>query len=273
MILVTGATGFVGQALVARLSNAGREVVAVGRPAPEAIPDGCDTIVHCAARAHVLREDASDPLAVFRVANRDLTLALARAAGVRRFVFLSSIGVNGTETHGTPFRHDDPPAPHSPYAVAKWEAEQGLAEIGRETGLEVVVIRAPLVIGRDPKGNLGSLVAALRRRVPLPLGSVTQNRRDLASLDTLTGLIVRCIDASEAVGQTFLVSDGRTRSTREIFEELASLHGLRPRLLPVPPALLSAGLKLAGRASLASQLLGDLEVDIGHTVRTLGWRP
>lgn len=276
LILVTGATGFVGGHVVEKLEAEGRNVEAVGRPDPRQISPGTDCVVHCAARAHVLAEESADPLAAFRMANRDLTLQLAQTAataGVRRFVFLSSIGVNGSETRGTPFRHDDPPAPHSAYAIAKWEAEQGLALIAEETGLEVVIIRAPLVLGREPKGNLGTLLGAMRRGAMLPLGLVRSNRRDLVSLDTLASLISVLIDHPAAPGGTFLVSDGITRSTRDIVEELGRIHGVKPRFLPVPAGLLGAGLRLIGRHSLASQLLGDLEVDIAHTTETLGWRP
>jgi nucleoside-diphosphate-sugar epimerase len=235
-----------------------------------------DFIVHCAARAHVLKEEAADPLAAFRAVNRDSTLALAEAAaaaGVRRFIFLSSIGVNGNETTGRAFRHDDPPAPHSDYAVAKWEAEQGLKEIAARTGLEVVIIRPPLVIGPNPKGNLGSLLNAVRRGIPLPLGRATRNRRDLVSLSTLTSLIGRCINHPAAAGQVFLVSDDKTLSTREIIASLASMHNLSARFLPVPVRVLSIALKLLGRKSLASQLLGDLEIDMGHTMQSLDWKP
>ena len=294
-ILVTGAGGFVGRAVVARLAREERRVVATGRtapPAPDGMAvlavgdlahadwpaalDGVDAVVHCAARAHVLRDGAADPLAAFRSANTGATLALARAAaanGVRRFIFLSSIGVHGGETHGRPFAPPDVPQPHSPYAIAKWEAEQGLAALARDTGLEVVTIRPPLVLGRDPPGNLGSLVATMRRGLPLPLGAATRNRRDLVSLDTLADLVARAVDHPAAPGAPLLVSDGRPLSTRDVVERLAALHGLTARLLPVPPALLRAGLRLAGRGSLAQQLLGDLEVDMTETCGRLDWTP
>lgn len=294
-ILVTGANGFVGSAVTERLVRDTRTVVAASRVAQvvpsgaislalgnlkafdwSSVLDGIDTVVHCAARAHVLREEATDTLAEFRAVNRDVTLALARAAvgvGVRRLVFISSIGVNGVGTCGTPFMANDVPHPHSPYAVAKWEAEQGLADIARDTGLEIVTIRPPLVIGLGPKGNLGSLVAALRRGLPLPLGAVTANRRDLVSLDTLVDLIVRSIDHPAAPGAPLLVSDGFPLSTRAVIERLAALHELRPKLVSVPAKLLGVSLQLVGRRALAAQLLGDLEVDIAETCRRLDWTP
>lgn len=299
-ILVTGAGGFVGRAVVARLARDGHCVVAAARTPPAVatatraiatgdiahtdwagaewaeVLAGTHAIVHCAARAHVLREESGDPLTVFRAVNRDATLALARAAAtarVTRFVFLSSIGVNGARTYGQGLAATDPVHPHSPYAIAKWEAEQGLLTLARDTGLEVVVIRPPLVIGAQPPGNLGTLVAAMRRGLPLPLGAVTRNRRDLVSLETLADLIARAVDHPGAPGLPLLASDDSPLSTRAIVERLALLHDLAPRLLPVPPSLLALALRLAGRASLADQLLGDLEVDISDTCRRLDWAP
>lgn len=295
-ILVTGATGFLGRAVVAHLTRSGRTVrAAIRGPADgssrvqtfvvgdltadtdwSTALEGVETVVHCAARAHVLKEQAADPLAVFRAVNCEATLSLARqaaAAGTRRLVFISSIGVNGAATLGRAFRHDDPPQPHSPYAISKFEAEQGLRSIEAETGLEVVIIRPPLVMGPDPKGNLGTLNRLIDKRLPLPFGLATRNRRDLVSRENLCRLIEAAIDHRAAAGQTFLVSDGNPISTRTLLERLALDRGRRLILLPVPPALLALALKLAGKGAMASQLCGDLEVDIGHTRDTLGWDP
>lgn len=294
--LVTGASGFIGRAVVAHLASLGRTVIAAGRTAPKA-PDGVrtvaigdiaagidwppllvgvDCVIHCAARAHILKDEAAHPMSAFRLVNRDAALALGRAAaeaGVRRMIFLSSIGVNGGETSGRPFRSGDEPLPHSDYAVAKWEAEQGLAEIAATSGMELVIIRAPLVIGPAPKGNLGSLASAIRRGIPLPLGMVTRNRRDLLSLDVLADLIATCVNAPGAKGGVLLASDGQPRSTRQIVERIAADVGRRARLFPVPPPLLGGALRALGRTALAQQLLGDLEVDIGETCRRLDWKP
>lgn len=296
-VLVTGAGGFLGRAVVAHLAGRGRAVRAGVRTDTGGWPTGTvavrigdladpadvgaaltgvDAVVHCAARAHVLRETTSDPLTLFRQVNTEATLALARRAaeaGVRRFVFISSIGVNGSGTRGRAFRHDDTPHPHSPYAVSKHEAEIGLHALAAETGLEVVVIRPPLILGRDPKGNLATLNHVVARGLPLPFGLVTGNRRDLVSLQTLSDLIETVLDHPSAPGQTFLVSDGAPVSTRALLERMAGWQGRSITLLPVPPALLSLPLRLAGKTALASQLFGDLEVDIDHTRQTLGWSP
>lgn len=296
-ILVTGATGFLGRAVVDAFAGRGRKVSAAVRRDPggwpgsvEAVPvadlsgdtdwstalEGADAVVHCAARAHVLKETATDPLTEFRAVNTEATLALARqaaAAGVRRFVFISSIGVNGAETSGRAFRHDDPPRPHSAYAVSKHEAERGLRAVAAETGLEMVILRPPLIVGPDPKGNLGTLERVIDKGLPLPFGLASRNRRDLVSRDTLCDLIDVVIDHPAAAGETFLVSDGEPVSTRTLLQRMAASRGRSVTLLPVPPALLALPLRLAGKGAMAAQLFGDLEIDIEHTRRTLGWTP
>ncbi len=241
-----------------------------------AVLEHVDTVIHCIARAHVLRDNSADPLAEFRAINRDATLTLAQAAvagGVRRLIFLSSIGVNGNATRGIAFTATDAPHPHSDYAVAKWEAEQALTRLARETGLELVIIRPPLVIGPGAKGNLHMLSAAIARGLPLPFGMITHNRRDLVSIDTLADLVSLAVDHPDAAGGVFLVSDGEALSTREIVERLADLVGKRPRLLSVPAPALRATLRMLGRGNLASQLIGDLEIDIGATEVRLDWSP
>lgn len=291
-ILVTGAAGFLGSALADTLDAKGRSVrravregqgasvVAMGDIGPQtdwsAAVYGVDTIVHCAARAHVVQEELADPLPLFRALNRDATLALARAgaaSGVRRFVFVSSIGVHGGATFGTPFSADDVPCPHSPYAISKWEAEQGLAIVAAETGMEVVIVRPPLVIGPGAKGNLGTIARLIGRGFPIPFGAVTRNRRDLVSLPVLVDLLIQCVDHPSAAGRVFLASDNRTRSTADIVRAVAVSEYRSARLMPVPARLISAGLRLIGRKATAEQLLGDLEVDIAQTRDTLGWQP
>lgn len=299
-VLVTGATGFVGRAVVAQLLRSGRPVTAARRgPVPTAAResvsalhtvqvgelapatdwaaalDGVGAIVHCAARVHVMRETSDNPIAVFRHVNVDGTLQLARqasAAGVRRLVFISSIGVNGAETFGTPFTPDDVPAPHSAYARSKYEAEQGLHALTRETGIEVVIIRPPLVFGPDAPGNFDRLLRALSRGIPLPLGAV-RNRRSLVALDNLVHLIATCIEHPKAANHTFMVSDGEDISTTDLLRRLARALGRPARLLPIPSVALRAIATTLGRSDLAQRLFGSLQVEISETRRVLGWAP
>ena len=298
-VLVTGATGFVGHALCVELMRCGhttrgasRSSVSGARLAVDVEPvlvaavDGAtdwsvasrdvDVVVHLAARVHVMRDKLAEPLAEFRRTNVEGTLSLARqaaAAGVRRFVFISSIGVNGAETDLAPFAADDAAAPHSPYAQSKYEAELGLRALAAQTGLEVVIIRPPLVYGPNAPGNFGSLTRWLMRGVPLPLGAITQNRRSLVALDNLVDLIVTCITHPAAANQTFLVSDGEDLSTTDLLRRMGQALGKPARLLPVPPALLKLGAALLGKPELAQRLCGSLQVDISKTRELLGWVP
>lgn len=295
--LVTGANGFLGGAMVDALLASGVPVRAALRRSDttwtkacekivvgdlskstdwRAAVEGIDCIFHIAGRAHVLNDRSGDPLAEFRAVNRDATLGLAEAAeaaSVRRMVFVSSIGVNGGLTHGKPFTARDRAAPHSSYAIAKWEAEKQLLEFADNTGIEIVIVRPPLIVGRGAKGNLATLSKAIEQGVPLPLASVTNNRRDIVSLENLVSLLLAAARHPDAPGQTFLASDGQPISTRELIEHLARLAGAKARLFPFPPVLLEKLLYLLGRRQMASQLLGNLEIDISETCRVLGWSP
>ena len=292
-VLVTGANGFFGRLLVPALAS---EFIVLSGVRADANPDtqtrvtgdlgtlpdlqaalaGVDCVVHCAARAHVLREETDNPLPLFMGANHDATLHLARQAvqaGVKRFIFLSSIGVNGNQTFGTPIRAGDTPAPHAPYAQSKLAAEQGLAELAAETELEVAIIRPPLIIGPQPVGNLRSLANLIAKGLPLPFGRVTGNRRSLVSAEVLADLIRVCVTHPNAPGPALLVADAQPMSTRDILERLAQLTGQRLRLIPVPVCLLRGALKALGRGAMAEQLFGDLEIDISDTTARLGWVP
>ena len=298
LVAVTGASGFVGRRVVERLAADGRyQVRALTRrndwTAPPAVDvavvgglggetdyaaplSGVDAVVHCAARVHVMRDRAADPLAEFRTANVVGTARLARqaaAAGVRRFVFLSSIKVNGEATApGKPFTAYDVPHPTDPYGISKLEAEDALRAISAETGLEVVVIRPVLVYGPGAKGNVLSLKKWLRRGVPLPLGAI-ENRRSLVAVDNLVDLVVTCLEHPEATGRTLLVSDGEDLSTTDLLRRTARAMGVEARLIPVPQRILEAGARLLGQGSIARRLCGSLQVDIRETRELLGWVP
>lgn len=296
-ILLTGATGFVGGTLCDRLEarKALLRIAARGQTDAalqgrcEAVHarldpdqdwshalDGIETVIHCAARVHVMNDDTADPLREFRRINVDGTLQLARQAaeaGVKRFVFISSIKVNGESTvPGQPFTAAQAPAPIDPYGVSKWEAEQQLRKLSAETGMEVVIIRPALVYGPGVKANFLNMMKWLYKGVPLPLGAI-HNKRSLVALDNLVDLIVTCIDHPRAANQTFLVSDGEDLSTTELLQRTSRALGKLPRLLAVPAWMLETAAKILGKQSIAQRLLGSLQVDIAHTRETLGWTP
>lgn len=295
-MLITGASGFVGKALCLEAVSRGLTVRAASRSEstfPSAVEcvfvedingstdwhdtlTGCDVVAHLAARAHVMHDTTAEPFTEFRKVNVDGTLNLARqaaSAGVKRFVFISSIGVNGAETFSTPFVVQDEPAPHSPYAVSKHEAELGLRALALETGIEVVIIRPPIVYGPNAPGNFGSLIRWLSHGLPLPLGVVSQNRRSLVALANLVDLILTCMHHPKAANQTFLVSDGEDLSTTELLQKMGNAMNRPVRLLPVPVSLLSCAARFLGKTAMAQSLLGSLQVDISKTCTLLDWKP
>ncbi len=234
------------------------------------------TVVHAAARVHVMEDNAADPLVEYRRTNVAGTLQMAEqaaAAGVSRFVFISSIKVNGEATErGRPFLASDSPAPLDPYGVSKMEAEEGLREIARRTGLEVVIIRPPLVYGPGVKANFQSMMRWLDRGIPLPFGDI-HNARSLVALDNLVALIVVCISHPAAANETFLVSDDEDLSTTELLRRMGAALGRPARLIPLPAALLQFGARLAGKPAIAQRLCGSLQVDISKTKELLAWNP
>jgi len=237
---------------------------------------GVDCVVHTAARVHVARDSAADPLAAFRSVNLQGTLNLAQqaaAAGVRRLVFISSVKVHGEITAlGEPFSADDVPKPLDAYGISKMEAEQGLRDIAANTGMEVAIVRPPLVYGPGVKANFQVMMRWLSRGIPLPLGAV-HNQRSLVALDNLVDLIVTCTHHPAAANQTFMVSDGEDLSTTQLLQRLGQAMGKPARLIPVAPALLQAGAALLGKPELAQRLCGSLQVDIVKTQQLLGWNP
>lgn len=287
-VLVTGANGFVGCALCPRLVELGYEVVPVVRRQSNIVNEvivhdvaswksalkGCDSVIHLAARAHVMQDQERDPLQAFRTNNLDTTIELAKRAaevGVRRFVFVSTIKVNGEETApGCSFSHDDPVDPKDPYEISKWEAEQMLWQIAAKTGMEVVVIRPPLVYGPGVKGNFLRLMQAIDKRRPLPLGGI-QNQRSLIYLGNLVDVIRLCVTHPQAAGRTILVSDGDDVSTPELVRRIAAALGRRPFLLPVPVSWMQWAGRVLGKQAAVDRLLGSLCVDISPLREELGW--
>lgn len=295
-ILITGANGFVGRALRTEAMSLGMGVRGITRTLCDlstgvdnlvircihgstdwlGVLTDCDAVIHLAARVHVMQEVAADPLTEFRRVNVQGTLNLARqaaVAGIRRFVFVSSIKVNGESTQlGHPFAADDTPAPMDAYGVSKMEAEQGLREIALQTGMEVVIVRPPLVYGPGVKANFAAMMRWLRRGVPLPLGAI-HNQRSLVALDNLVDLLVTCITHPAAANQTFLVSDGEDVSTTELLRRMGQAMSHPARLVPVPASWLQLAATLLGKRDVAQRLCGSLQVDIEKTRRLLGWIP
>jgi len=298
-VLVTGAGGFVGQALVSVLLQQGYDVSCGQRNSPQdnekrpgceyyAVGDfsekpvwdealsGVDSVVHLAARVHVMRETVNDPLAAFRKANVDATLELARAAvksRLRRFVYISSIKVNGEQTDGAAFTEEDTVDPVDPYARSKFEAEQGLMSIARESGMEVVIIRPVLVYGPGVKGNVLRLLQLIEKGIPLPFKGVN-NRRSLLALDNLVDLIIQCIRHPAAANQIFLATDGNDISTEKLVELCAETMHRRPRLFALPGPLLNTLAYLSPRVKkLERRLYGSLQADSSKARTLLGWQP
>ncbi len=298
-VLVTGANGFVGRATVQSMAKKGHSVVAQSRHMPaerwatdssitscvadfapphiiHAALQGCDWAVHTVARVHQTNEAAANPLEAYRKVNTQYTLALAQAAakqGIKRFVFLSSIKVHGEWTeNGRPFAADNMTMPKDPYAISKHEAEVGLRRIAAETGMEVVIVRPPLVYGPGVKANFLTMMEWLQRGIPLPLGAI-DNQRSLVGLGNLVDLLEKCLAHPAAANQTFLASDGQDVSTTELLRALAKALGVPARLLPVPQAWLEGALGAMGRGALAQRLCGNLAVDIEKTRQLLDWTP
>lgn len=293
IVLLTGATGFVGIALALELKNSGYEVVSAVRESRSADRQvsvgnidgdtdwtqalaGCEFVVHLAARAHIMRDHAADPLSAYRCVNTEGTLNFARqavAAGVKRFVFISSVKVNGEQTLlGRPFSESDAPAPQDAYGQSKHEAEVGLLSLAASTSMEVVIVRPPLVYGPGVKANFGALIRAVRRGYPLPLGSVN-NQRSFLGIDNLVDFIGVCLKHPAAANQTFLVSDGHDMSTTELVRGMAHAAGVPLYLWSVQVRTLILVANLLGMGGSIQRLCGNLQVDSTKARHLLGWVP
>ncbi len=303
-ILVTGATGFVGNSLITHLSAQNVQLKAVVRNKSSQLPSAIeqvvipdlatlsssasldelksalketDVVVHTAALAHVMNNTASDPLEGFRKINRDASLTLAKIAlneGVSRFIFISSIGVNGNNNK-QPFLETDKPNPQEYYAISKCEAEIELLKLAKKTEMEVVIIRPPLVYGFNAPGNFGSLIKWVNKGIPLPFGAV-HNKRSLVALDNLVDFIALCADSEKspkAANQVFLISDGEDVSTTQLLRKVAKAFNKKAWLIPVPVSLMTFAAKLIGKGEVANRLFGSLQVDSSKAKTLLGWRP
>jgi len=298
-ILVTGCTGFIGRAVISSLqiNNKVNRVIASVRDQTDLLPEGVqqvqcgdlstsfdwhavlsriDVVIHCAARVHIMNDSVVEPLAEYRKINTAGTLNLARQsaeAGVKRFIFISSVKVNGeTNKLGEPFKPEDNFVPDDPYGLSKYETEQGLLVLAEETGLEVVIIRPPLVYGPYVKGNFSSMINWVNRGVPLPFGAI-HNKRSLVALDNLVGFIVHCIEHPKAANEVFLISDGEDVSTTELLQKVAKAFGKQSLLVPVPTWLMAFVATLIGKENMTNKLFNSLQVDNSKACDLLGWKP
>lgn len=296
-ILLTGYSGFVGKELLNKLTDYNVHLLGRNKSFIAELEsdinytnldinsstnyanslENIEAVIHCAGRAHIMNDSEDDPLAAFREVNTFGTINLAQQAaqaGVKRFIFISSIKVNGEGTEiGYPFTAEVNEAPTDPYGLSKYEAEKGLLAIAEETGMEVVIIRPPLIYGPGVKANFKSMLTLVSKGIPLPFGGIRGNLRSLVSLDNLIDLILTCIKHPNAANQVFLVSDDKDISTADMFKNLAFAFNRTNRLLPIPAIFFKLSLSLIGKSKVYQRLGGSLQVDISDTCRKLDWKP
>ncbi len=292
-ILVTGASGFIGNELIKYLSP--HQVTAITRSSKNfsvgidwkcfsleelldshTITDNYDVVVHLAGRAHLLKDKSESPLDEYRKINTDISIELARQLannGLRRFVFVSSIGVNGATTKGLlPFTEESLPKPHSAYAISKFEAENSLKKLSVDMGFELVIVRPPLVYGINAPGNFGNLLKFVRLNIPLPFGNI-KNKRSYISVANLASFLSTCCTHKKAANETFLICDGPAISTTTLLREVIRILGKKTILLPVPKSFLSLFFSMIGKDNISLQLLEDLEIDNTKAISLLDWAP
>ena len=294
---MTGAAGFVGCSVVEQLLNGHYGVRGCSRQKNVRIPNNAefyttddmsestdwhqalqnvDVVIHAAARVHVMKDSSTDPLAKFRNVNTAGTLNLARQAAdasIKRFIFISSVKVNGEMTSDErPFTPDDKYIPSDPYGLSKYEAEQGLLSLAKETGMEVVIIRPPLVYGPDVKANFASMMLWVKKGIPLPFGAVN-NQRSLIALGNLVSFIIHCIDHPKAANEIFLISDGEDVSTTELLKKVAKAFQVHSWLIPIPVSWMKLAAKIVGKGDVADRLFSSLQVDSSKARDLLGWQP
>jgi len=296
-LLITGATGFIGSALINELLSKGFDLIASTRNKETSLPQQIkqinignilpstnwsstlskvDTIIHTAARVHVMHDPSDDPLAEFRKTNTHGTLNLARqaaAAGVRRFIFISSIKVNGETTlPNRPFTPTDIFTPTDPYALSKFEAEIGLLNLAKNSAMDIVIVRPPLVYGSNVKGNFALLLKYIKKNVPLPFSAI-HNQRSFVALDNLIDFIIQCISPPNAANEIFLISDDSDISTTELLQKMATAFNKKILLFPIPNFFLIYLTKLTGNKKIADRLLNSLQIDISKAKKLLNWKP
>lgn len=292
-VMVTGGTGFLGTALVRTLKSSGHEVILTTRKYENIeqgvynlgdisadtnwvnLLHGCDTVIHTAGRAHILNDNAQDALTEFRRVNHDATMKLAEDAascGVKHFIFVSSIGVNGNATSGTPFTEASEPRPTSDYAISKLEAEQSLLKNFADSQMAITIVRPALICGENAPGNIQRLLKLVSKNLPLPFKNV-KNKRALVSLDNVVSFLNECIINEKSKNQLYLLADSERPATEEMIAAFATGMGIKAKIIYFPQSILKLLFSIVGKVGIYDQLFGNLEVDARKSREHLNWNP